>query len=87
MKNQKAFEWVNVPLQPGKNSTPNLKVLKFKGAEVGYIWKPKDTKTDKNAWKVCKGIGEKSVLIANDSFCMTHAKNQLQIQFVPYIKN
>ena len=82
MKKVKVFEWEKIPFEPGKNSTPNLHVLKFRGNEVGYIWKPKDSKSDKNAWKVCKGIGEKSVMIANDSFDKNHAMNQLQIQFI-----
>ena len=38
------------------SSLPNLNVLIIDGHEVGYIYKPKDSKTDKNAWRVHRGI-------------------------------
>jgi hypothetical protein len=46
-------QWVLVPNQ----SLSNLSVLKRGTDELGFIHKPKDTRTDKNAWRCYLGIG------------------------------
>lgn len=38
-------------------STPNLHILCRGAEEIGFIYKPRDTKTDKNAWRCHAGIG------------------------------
>ena len=39
-------------------SLPNLNVLCVKGIEVGFVYKPHDSKTDKNEWRIHRGIGD-----------------------------
>jgi hypothetical protein len=39
-------------------SLPNLNVLYLNGVEVGFVYKPLDSKTDKNAWRMHRGIGD-----------------------------
>lgn len=56
--NGKTYSWEHIPLKPGVNSIPNLHVLSIDGKEAGLIEKPKDTKTDKSAWRCHVGIGE-----------------------------
>lgn len=43
----------------------NVHVLMHNDVEVGFITKPKDTKTDKNAWRIHKGIGETNEFIGH----------------------
>ena len=33
-------------------SLPNLNVLLINGEYVGFVYKPRDSKTDKNAWRI-----------------------------------
>lgn len=40
------------------NSLSNLEALSCAGVEIGFIHKPRDTRTDKNAWRCFVGIGE-----------------------------
>ncbi len=47
------FAWKRV-----QSSLPNLNVLYVEGVEVGFVYKPHDTKTDKNEWRIHRGIGE-----------------------------
>ena len=39
------------------SSLPNLNVLMVNGIEAGFIYKPKDSKSDKNAWRIHRGVG------------------------------
>ena len=39
-------------------SLPNLYVGKKDGVEVGFIYKPTDSKSDRNAWRSYVGIGD-----------------------------
>lgn len=39
---------------------PNLYVLVRDGVEIGFVQKPRDSKTDKNAWRAFFGIGDKA---------------------------
>ena len=41
-------------------SLPNLYVGKKDGVEVGFIYKPTDSKSDRNAWRSYVGIGDKA---------------------------
>lgn len=50
-----------------KNGLPNLHVLENDGKEVGFIFKPKDTKTDKNMWRVYIGIGDAARFVGHSS--------------------
>ena len=47
-------------------SLPNLHVLSSHGVELGFMYKPHDTKTDKCAWVLFRGIGDKSKFIGHD---------------------
>lgn len=49
-----------------KGMLPNLLVLESKGRELGFIHKPNDTKTDKNAWRCHIGVGETTKLIGHE---------------------
>jgi hypothetical protein len=40
------------------SSLPNLNVMMVNDKEVGFVYKPKDSKTDRNAWRVHLGIGD-----------------------------
>ena len=58
----KEFTWEQV-----KTTTmPNLFVLRRNGVELGFIQKPKDTKTDKNAWRLYKGIGPLNTFLGHE---------------------
>ena len=41
-------------------SLPNLYVGTVDGKVVGFIYKPENSKTDKNAWRSYVGIGDKA---------------------------
>ena len=41
-----------------QQSLPNLYVATKDGVKVGFIYKPTDTKSDKNAWRCYVGIGD-----------------------------
>ena len=55
------MNWKPIPQQ----SKASLEVLTINGKEKGFIFKPKDTKTDKNAWRVHLGIGESNQFIGH----------------------
>lgn len=40
------------------SSLPNLNVLYVDGVEVGFIYKPRDTRYDKNEWRMHREIGD-----------------------------
>lgn len=48
------MNWKSIP----QLSKASLLVLCNGSKELGFIFKPRDTKTDKNAWRIHKGIGE-----------------------------
>ena len=54
--NMKKFFWKRVK----STSLPNLWVLVIENTEVGFVQKPRDTKSDKNMWRIYRGIGENS---------------------------
>ncbi len=60
-----------------KTSLPNLNILVFNGIEQGFIYKPKDSKTGQNAWRIHLGIGENSKFIGH-SWVMSNAKRILE---------
>jgi hypothetical protein len=47
------------------------------GKETGFIYKPKDSKTDKNAWRVYLGIGDSARFIGH-AWTMDNAKRILE---------
>lgn len=49
-------------------STSNFNVLTVDGKEVGFVYKPKDNRSDRNAWRVHLGLG-------NDTRFMGHTWN------------
>ena len=71
----KNFHWKTVKGQ----SLPNLLVLETTdGKELGFIYKPKDSRTDKNAWRIHKGIGECNVFVGHD-YDKNSSKSKLEI--------
>ena len=60
-----------------KSSMPNLNVLMVGDREVGFVYKPKDTKTDKNAWRVYLGIGDDNKFLGH-AWSMVNAKRLLE---------
>lgn len=56
------MNWKNIP-QPSKAS---FFVLCNGPKELGFIHKPKDTRTDKNAWRVHLGIGANNQFIGHE---------------------
>lgn len=47
------------------SSLPNLNVLMVDGKEAGFIEKPKNTKTDRNAWRVHLGVGDHNKFVGH----------------------
>ena len=43
-----------------QQSLPNLHSATMNGEIVGFIYKPTDTKSDRNAWRSYVGIGDKA---------------------------
>jgi hypothetical protein len=54
-------QWIKVP----SVVLPNLRVLKHGVKEVGFIEKPRDTRTDKNSWRCWSGIGEQAKFVGH----------------------
>lgn len=48
-------------------SLSNLYVAKVGDVEVGFIHRPKNTKTDKNFWRAYFGIGESATFLGHSS--------------------
>ena len=48
-------------------SLSNLYVAKMGDVEVGFIHRPKNTKTDKNFWRAYFGIGESATFLGHSS--------------------
>ena len=46
-------------------SLPNLNVLLVNGEYVGFVYKPSDTKTDKNAWRIYRGLGDSAKFVGH----------------------
>ena len=53
--------------KPTGQSLPNLHVISVDGVEMGFITKPRDTKYDKNMWRVFRGIGDKATFLCHVS--------------------
>jgi hypothetical protein len=64
--------WKSIP----QTSKATLEVLVINNKEFGFIFKPRDSKTDKNAWRVHKGIGENNEMIGH-TWTKDAAKNKL----------
>ena len=62
MKTEHTFIWE----RNTSTNLPNLHVLKNNGVEIGFIYKPKDTNFDKNAWRLHKGIGIGNVFLGHE---------------------
>lgn len=58
MKNHK-WEKVN------QRSLSNLHVLTVNNVIMGFIHKPRDSKTDKNMWRLYRGYGEKGEFLTH----------------------
>lgn len=56
------MNWKQIP----QLSKASFFVLCNGSKELGFIHKPKDTKTDKNAWRVHIGIGESNKRIGHE---------------------
>jgi len=50
-----------------QKSLPNLNVLLINGEYVGFVYKPSDTKTDKNAWRIYRGMGASAEFVGHNS--------------------
>jgi len=48
------------------SSIPNLFVISIFGDESGFITKPNDSSTDKNAWRIYTGIGDTCHFIGHE---------------------
>ena len=46
-------------------SLPNLYVAKMADKEVGFIYRPENTKTDKNFWRGYIGIGDSAKFVGH----------------------
>jgi hypothetical protein len=75
-----SVEIKNMIWTPIRNSLPNLNVLTKNGVEVGFIEKPRDTKTDTNAWRSFVGIGERAAFVGH-SWTKKAAKNKVEEKF------
>jgi hypothetical protein len=62
---------------PRKNTLPNLHVYLINDREKGFIYKLKDSKTDKNAWCCHTGIGDATHFLGHAS-CKSSAKNKVE---------
>ena len=63
-------------------SLANLHVLFHDNAEIGFIYKPMDTATDKNAWRLHTGVGERSNFLGhewNKKVAMKQVERQLGV--------
>jgi len=49
---------INFYWQRVNSSLPNLNVLYVDDVEVGFIYKPHDTRYDKNDWRMHREIGD-----------------------------
>jgi hypothetical protein len=49
-----------------QQSLPNLNVLLINGEYVGFVYKPRDTKTDKNAWRIYTGVGDSAKFMCHN---------------------
>lgn len=56
------MNWKNIP----QLSKASFFVLCNGEKELGFIHKPKDTRTDKNAWRVHLGIGQNNQFIGHE---------------------
>jgi len=56
---------------------PNLNVLMVGDKESGFIYKPKNTASDKNAWRVYLGIGDANKFLGH-AWSMVDAKRKLE---------
>lgn len=57
-------------------SLPNLNVLMVNDVKVGFVYKPSDTKTDTNAWRIFRGVGDNAEFIGHN-FSKTAAMTTL----------
>jgi hypothetical protein len=55
-------EWQRVQ----NRSLPNLNILKVNDVVVGFIYKPCDTKTDRNAWRIYRGVGDSAEFMCHN---------------------
>jgi len=55
------------------NSLSNLNVLIINDIEIGFVYKPRDTRYDKNIWRVFRGIGFYAQFLC-------HSSNKIQAQ-------
>lgn len=72
--------WIRV-----KTSLPNLNVLVLGEVNQGFIYKPKDSRTDKNAWRIYLGIGDTARFIGHE-WNMSNAKRLLESLVVGNIR-
>lgn len=57
---------VSYTKMPSK-SLSNLHIANVDGSPVGFIFKPKDTKSDKNFWRSYIGIGDNAKFLGHSS--------------------
>lgn len=57
-------------------SLPNLNVLLVNGEYVGFVYKPTDSKTDKNAWRIYTEVGDSAKFVGHN-FSKTAAMTTL----------
>ena len=60
-----------------RRSLSNLNVLTVNGKDVGFIYKPLNSRTDRNAWRVFLGLGNDAKFMGH-SWHFTDAKRMLE---------
>jgi hypothetical protein len=64
-----------------QRSLTNLNVLNVNGKDVGFIYKPLDSKSDKNAWRVHRGLGNDTDMVCH-AWTKSEAQRRLEEIFV-----
>jgi hypothetical protein len=72
------FKWVRV----ASRSLSNLSVLSVNGKDVAFIHKPKDTRTDKNAWRMFRILSEGEADFMGHNYSKAEACKFLQDVFL-----
>ncbi len=61
---------------------PNLSVLSVNGKDVAFVTKPKDSRTDKNAWRMFRILSEGQADFMGHQWTKTGATKFLERIFV-----
>ena len=75
---------MNIIWKKADGQLPNLHVLEINALVVGFVYKPKDTKTDKNAWRAHFGVGEHTTFLGHD-WSIQGAKTRVELKVMGQI--